>query len=87
MIKYPEDMAACDRYRAECAELPWLPVPARETTKPPEQNGISHRINLMRECLQKLDEQYQCCKKPVEPEFYYLVRNMAKYLIEQAESE
>ncbi|MGE5398100.1 MAG: hypothetical protein ACM3MK_11295 [Chitinophagales bacterium] len=63
----------------------WYLLSLPETAKSPEHNSISHRVDLMREYLAKLDRQYKGCAKPVDPEFYYLVRNMAKYLIEQAE--
>jgi len=61
--------------------LPRLEVPAQSMTpKQIQLAGISDSIKL-------LDQQYEGCKKPVDPEFYHLVRNIAKYLLEEEEQE
>jgi len=67
----------------EGAQLPWLEVPERE-----QEPETSHRIPLMRECLEKLEHTGQKHKdRLTNTEFYFLVRNMALYLIEQAEQD
>lgn len=47
----------------------------------------SHRIELIREAVDKLTKQYQARAKPIETECYYLLRNIAKYIVEQADGQ
>jgi len=44
----------------------------------------SHRIPIIKECLEEL-KQYEGREKPIDHNIYRLIRNMAKYIIEQEE--
>lgn len=77
--KMENEKIAIERQAAECFKNGFNTVP--------EKKEPSHRIGLIRDIIDELDKKFSMRPKPIEHDCYYLLRNIAKYIVEQADDQ